>query len=394
MEHSKYNIEIEYFQKNKYGNHVCGDHFVSKKVQNENRVIAVLSDGLGSGIKASVLASITASMALNFTLRHEPIVRTAKTIMATLPEDKYRKISYATFSILDIDSFGEAKVIEYDNPPYLIIRDKEVFTPRKELSILKREKLSDARMYISTFNIKKEDRIIFFSDGVSQSGMGSKTMPLGWSDDVANFVIKIIKNDPYISAKSLAHKIVNKAEQNDGLKLKDDTTCNVIYVRNPRNLLICSGPPYDENRDAQLGDLVKNFKGKKIICGGTTSTIIARELKKEVEVGLYSSDSSLPPASKMEGVDLVTEGILTIGKVAELLEKTDYKGISSKGPAADITEMLLSSDKITFIIGTRINIAHQDPNLPVELEIRRIVIKKIKNILEDKFLKEVELIFI
>jgi len=394
MEHSRYNIEVEYFQKNKHGNHVCGDHFVSKKIQNENRVVAVLSDGLGSGIKASVLASMTASMALHFTLKNEPIVRTAKTIMATLPEDKYRKISYATFSIIDINSFGEAKVIEYDNPNFLIIRDRKVYSPHKEKMIIKREKLSDAKMFISKFNIRKEDRIIFFSDGVSQSGMGSATMPFGWYDKVSDFVINEIEKDPYISAKTLANKIVHRAERNDGLKLKDDTTCNVIYVRNPRNLLVCTGPPYEEDKDKQLADLVKSFDGKKIICGGTTSSIIARELKEEVEVGLDITDRSLPPASKMRGVDLITEGILTIGKVAELLEKTDYKGLYDKGPAADIVRMLLGSDKIDFIVGTRINNAHQDPNLPVELEIRRIVIKKIKRILEDKFLKEVELKFI
>lgn len=394
MEHSRYNIEVEYFQKNKHGNHVCGDHFVSKKVQNENRLVAVLSDGLGSGIKASVLASLTASMALHFTLKNEPILRTAKTIMATLPEDKYRKISYATFSIIDINSFGEAKVIEYDNPTYLIIRDKQVFFPFKEKMVIKREKLNDAKVYTSKFNIKKEDRIIFFSDGISQSGMGSPTMPLGWDDKIADYVIKEIENDPYISAKSLASKIVHRAERNDGFKLKDDSTCNVIYVRNPRNLLICTGPPFMEDKDAQLADYVKSFNGKKIVCGGTTSSIIARELNEEVEVGLISEDPSLPPASKMKGLDLVTEGILTIGKVAELLEETDYKGISSKGPAADIVRILLESDKITFMVGTRINNAHQDPNLPIELEIRRIVIKKIKRLLEDKFLKEVELKFI
>lgn len=394
MQSSIYNIEIEYFQKNKNGNHVCGDHFVSKKVHNENRVVAVLSDGLGSGIKASVLASMTASMALNFTLKHEPIVRTAKTIMSTLPEDKYRKISYATFSILDIDNFGEAQVIEYDNPPYLIIRDQKVFTPPKEMIELKREKLSDARMYVSKFNIKKEDRIIFYSDGVSQSGMGSHNMPFGWNEDVPEFIIDIIKRDPYISARLLAEKIVNRAEMNDGLKLKDDTTCNVIYVRHPRNLLICTGPPFDENKDLQLADIVRGFDGKKIICGGTTSSIISRELKIPIEVGLTSPDPGLPPASKMEGIDLVTEGILTIGKVADILDKTDNKGVRGKGPAADIVKMLLGSDKIKFMVGTRINVAHQDPNLPVELEIRRIVIKRIKHILEDKFLKEVELVFI
>jgi hypothetical protein len=50
----------------------------------------------------------------------------------------------------------------------------------------------------------------------------------------------------------------------------------------------------------------------------------------------------------------------------------------------------MNADVIHFLVGTCVNIAHQDPNLPVELEIRRNVIKKIIRILEEKFLKQVK----
>jgi len=114
-----YYIEIECHQENKFGNKVCGDVFLSRKIKAENKSIAVLSDGLGSGIKANILATMTASMALNFTKINEPITRTAKTIMNTLPVDAERQINYSTFSILSIDSDGETRIVEYDNPQFV-----------------------------------------------------------------------------------------------------------------------------------------------------------------------------------------------------------------------------------------------------------------------------------
>ena len=135
-----------------------------------------------------------------------------------------------------------------------------------------------------------------------------------------------------------------------------------------------------------------DFKGKKVLCGGTTATIISRELQLPLQVSMDITDKELPPLSYMEGIDLITEGILTLSKVERLLTQ----GIpeKSQGPANDLVNLIQNSDKITFIVGTRINVAHQGPNLPVELEIRRNVVKKIKYLLETKFLKDVEITYL
>jgi hypothetical protein len=159
-------------------------------------------------------------------------------------------------------------------------------------------------------------------------------------------------------------------------------------------MLICTGPPYEEHKDKEYGDIVRNFNGIKVLCGATTSDIISRELGKEITDSFEFNDPDLPPVSFMDGVDLITEGILTLSKVAEILRTYSNQTKIGKGPADLIVKYLLDSDEIHLLVGTRINIAHQDPSLPVELEIRRTVVRRIARLLEDKFLKEVEMSFI
>lgn len=385
-------IEVDHSQKSKTGNPVCGDCFMSQKLANEGRIITVLSDGLGSGIKASVLSTMTAVMAMNYTGMNETILQTALSIIHTLPQDMERKISYSTFCIFDIDRSGTAKIIEYETPPVGLFRNGQwIEIPKKKIPV-ERTDLENTFLWVSELQLEKEDRLICFTDGVSQSGMGTPQMPFGWDKEVIPYISGILQQHPGISAKELSGKIVAQAERNDGYTSLDDTSCCVIYPRTPRNLLICTGPPYDEKKDRYLAEKVNEFSGKKILCGGTTANIIARELSLPVTVGLESPDKELPPVSYMEGIDLITEGILTLGKVERLLSQGQCQ--RPYGPAEQMVNLLLNSDRITFIVGTRINTAHQDPNLPMELEIRRNVVKKIKYLLETKYLKNVEISYL
>ncbi len=385
-------IEVDCFQKNKAGNIVCGDSFMSQRLQDEDRIISVLSDGLGSGIKACVLSTMTATMAMNYTAMNESILQTALSIINTLPQDMVRKISYSTFCIFDIDCFGNTKVIEYESPDVCLFRRGEfIEIPKKKIPV-EREDLENTFLWVSEFKLEKEDRLICFSDGVSQSGMGNANMPFGWDQGVKKFIADLVQQHPDLSAQEMARKIILRAERNDNYTLLDDASCCVVYRRIPRNLLICTGPPYDEKKDCYLAETVRDFKGKRVLCGGTTATIISRELKLPLQVSLEITDKELPPLSYMPGIDLITEGILTLSKVERLLTQ----GIPEKshGPAQDLIALLQNSDQIKFIVGTRINVAHQDPNLPVELEIRRNVVKKIKFLLETKFLKDVEISYL
>ncbi len=385
-------LDIHCEQNNHVGEVICGDVFLSRRVREEGRTLVVLSDGMGSGVKANVLASLTASMAINFTIEHREVQKTAEIIMNTLPVCSVRKISYSTFTIIDMEDTGQTTIVEYDNPSCLLLRNNREFDPGWEDLELESERHKGKIIKTCTFVAQKEDRIVFWSDGIIQSGMGTRSFPFGWGRDGAiEYVFRVLKNEPFISASKMSKKVINMAALHDGDKPKDDNSCGVVYFREPRKLLLVSGPPFDERHDLDFALKVRRFNGKKIIAGGTTAEIVARELALEFDVGMESSDPELPPASYVEGINLVTEGILTLGKVARVLENLQNDSNLGNGPADQIVRMLLESDKIHVLNGTRINVAHQDPNLPVELEIRRSVVKRIVNALEEKFLKEVDI---
>ncbi|MFA8436096.1 MAG: SpoIIE family protein phosphatase [Marinifilaceae bacterium] len=388
-------IEVDCQQKSLEGQMICGDVFLSKKIKEEGRTLIVLSDGLGSGVKANVLATLTASMALNYMKVNKDIRKAASIIMNTLPVCSKRKASYSTFTIVEIECDGATRIIRYDNPECILLRGLEVLRPPYEKLIPDGTNNQDKVLYSYKFKAEKEDRIIFFSDGVSNSGMGAPQFPFGWGiQKVEDFIRNQVRRNPYVSGMQLARGVVDRASANYGNHLKDDTSCAVVYFREPRDLLICTGPPYEASRDSQLANRVKEFVGRKIVCGGTTASLLAREFNTPVEMDLNVSDPELPPTSRLKGIDLVTEGILTLGKVIRILEAYGQDSRLQHGPADQIVRLLLESDKIHIINGTSINVAHQDPNLPVELEIRRTVVKKIAKLLEEKFLKEVDLSYI
>jgi sulfur transfer complex TusBCD TusB component (DsrH family) len=390
-----FHIEVEVKQKNHEEERICGDVFLSEKYKEENRMILVLSDGLGHGVKANMLATLTSTMALNFTKEHKEVQTIAEIIMNTLPVDKVRQISYATFTILDIEYSGKVTILEFDNPTAVILRGNKIFQPKWESILLESEKNKGKELKSCSFYPQKEDRIIMVSDGVVQSGLGTQKYPFGWGhENLGEFVKRLVNNDPHISANKLSTKILNIAYQNDNYYAKDDTSCCAIYFREPRSLLICTGPPFDKQQDNVLASKIKDYAGSKIIMGATTADIIARELDYNIQDSFEFEDTDLPPVSYMEGIDLITEGILTLSKVADILVHYNSNYILKKGPADQIVRFLKESDKIHFIIGTRINEAHQDPSLPVELEIRRTVVKRIAKTLEDKFLKEVSMEYI
>ena len=360
-----FHIEVYCSQKNYGEERICGDVYLTKKVQEENRTIVVLSDGMGHGVKANVLATLTATMALNFTLEHKDPEKIAEIIMNTLPVCSERKMSYSTFTVVDIEPDGAVNILEYDNPKTLILRGNTAFHPQWNCIIMQSERNKGKEIKACRFYPQKEDRIIICSDGISQAGMGTQQYPFGWTMEQAEeYALKLISSQPDLSARRLANKIVTMAHKTDGYFSRDDTSCLCIYFREPRKLLVCTGPPYEKEKDRELGELVSGFHGKRIICGATTADIISRELNIPITDSIHFDDPELPPISSMEGIDLVTEGILTLTKVTRILKEYNPSYPLSKGPADRIVSLFRESDDIQFIIGTRINIAHQDPSLP------------------------------
>ena len=388
---SEFYIEVQAKLINHVKEKICGDVFLKKRIKEENRVIAVLSDGLGHGVKANILATLTATMAMNFTIEHRKSEKIADIIMRTLPVCSDRKISYATFTIIDIEANGAVQILEFDNPPALVFRNNKLLKLHKEEIELKNPQHKGKKLFSSVFYPKLKDRIVFCSDGISQSGMGSENFPFGWEKEgIAAYTESLLERDPDISALKLAEKITNKAVLHDNYSPKDDASCASVYFRKPRKLLLVTGPPIDMSFDKELARIVQEYEGSKIISGGSTANLISRELNQKITDSLEFFDDELPPISYMEDIDLITEGILTLNKVWKILTSytTDFK--PGKGPADQIVKLMIESDKIDIIVGTKINEAHQDPNVPVDLEIRRTIAARIAKVLESKLLKMVE----
>lgn len=393
-------IEVDHFQFCKHGQHSPGDVFLSEKNPTDGRTITTLSDGLGSGIKADVLATLTATMATKFVANDIPIKRAAEIIMNTLPVCSERGISYATFTTVDIEPNATVRIMEYDNPPYLLVRQQTALDPIKESTeIIRKDKTTAPRMkamlHYSRYSAEPGDRLIFFSDGVTQSGMGTGAYPFGWgAENAYSFILQTISENPQISARELAKSVVLEASIHDGYMPKDDISCGVVYFRNPRDALVLTGPPIAKESDKEMASIFNMFNGKKIICGGTTANIMSRELNRPISVDMSNLDSEIPPFSTMEGADLVSEGIITLGAVADILENGGNYPASKDNAATRMVEIFRNSDRIYFVVGTKINEAHQDPNMPEGLEIRRNVVKKVASLLEEKFLKETHIQYI
>lgn len=394
MTEEKYFLEVEYFQIYKDKNKVPGDIFISSKSDDE-KIISVLSDGLGSGIKANVLATLSATMASQFIKNNIDIKKSARIIIDTLPICNVRKVGYSTFTVSEINKEGEIRVIEYDNPPFLYFRGAERVQLKPEVYKIGRTDYKEEIIHYYQFRLNFGDRLVFVSDGVTQSGMGREDTPLGWgNENLAAYVEEQLQSNSDLSARELAKKVVIKGLQHDEQKAHDDITCGVIYCRQPRKLLVVSGPPIDPQKDKVMAEKIKSFDGQKIVSGGTTANILSRELNVPVEVDLFTCRSDVPPESTMKGIDLVTEGILTLCKVSRLLEE-GYHGFANEDSAATkMVEILLDNDIIEFLVGTKINEVHQDPTMPVDIEIRRNIIRKIMRLLEEKYMKQTELHFL
>ena len=384
-------IDIDCAQIKKYGQNAYGDYFVSKRFDNQERLLAILSDGLGSGIKANILSCMTATMLIRFIEEDIPIQKAAQIIMDSLPVCQIRKISYATFSAIDCNNDGNVWVVEEGNPSFVLMRqDEELPLEYKEFTS---PKFPDRHLKLYHFKAEVGDRVIFCSDGVTQAGLGSRAYPLGFKrSGLLTFLQETLKMHPSISSTDLSRKVIQKAlsvepEEHAG----DDISCSVLYFRKPRKALIFTGPPYNRLKDREYCLSFGLFNGKKAICGGTTANMIARELKREIINIPTQECGDLPPIAGMDGIDLVTEGILTLTRVADYLEKDE---LNHKDAAGLLINFLLESDMIEFMVGAMLNQAHYDPSLPIEIEVRRTVIKKIKKLLENKYFKQVAINYI
>ncbi|MCI8388339.1 MAG: SpoIIE family protein phosphatase [Clostridiales bacterium] len=373
--------DIGYKSVNHYGEQLCGDH-VDIVEQNENSTVIVLADGLGSGVKASILSTLTSKIISTMMAEGLSLEDCVETIAATLPICSVRGVAYSTFTIVHLVNNNEAEIIEYDNPQVIMLRNGQNYDyPRKEMNI------GGKKIYKSIVKLCENDIFVLMSDGCPHAGLGN-LYDFGWKrDEIVGFMETIA--DVGYTAKTLSTILVDECYKLYGEKPGDDATACVVRIRKrePMNLLF--GPPSNRDDCNRMMSLFFSKEGKHIICGGTTSSIAAKYLGKPIRASLNFEDSDVPPTAELEGVDLVTEGVITVNKVLTyakdyLKDNTTYEQWSLKRDGASMICRLLFEEAtdINFYVGRAVNPAHQNPELPINFNIKMNLVEELSKCLK------------
>lgn len=366
--------EINYASKNKKGEWVCGDSLKIKR--NEKKCVVSVSDGLGSGVKANILSTLTSTMATTMVFNNVPIEEVFVSIISTLPTCKVRKISYSTLAtcLIDYDN-KKCTIFEYEFPLVFYFRDGELLNLK---NIVK--KVANKKLTISEIDIKIGDSIFLMTDGISQAGMGTDLYPFGFGKENIIFKLKnLLRNK--VEHINIVNHMIKLAEKLDRYSKGDDALIAALKIREKRVLTLMVGPPEDEKKDRFVVEKFLSTKGKKVICGGTTGQIVERITGKKIDIDVRTISKNSPPIGYMDGVDLVTEGIITLTQVFRYYEnQTKCIGVGAKR----LIEMLEEADVINILVGRAINPAHQNPLFTHDISLKFRLIKDISKILEKK----------
>ena len=350
-------------QINKKREELCGDsvEFSARA----DLATLVFSDGLGSGVKASILSTLTTRIAIRMLDEGLPLDEVVRTVSETLPICRVRKIAYSTFAMAQLFSEGRAKLVAFDSPPpFLVHRNRTQELPYEECEV------GGKRICDYSFPLRPGDWLGLVSDGVINAGIGG-AYPLGWGwDQVAKYLAGHVHDS--LSAQDLAEKLARVVEELYEGPPGDDVSIAVVKARWRRVVVVFTGPPVNREEDQRIVEALMSSHGKHVVCGGTTASIVARHLGRQVTVDLETGTDAVPAMGRIEGIDLVTEGTLTITKALEIMRRNqphDELKLRVDG-ASCLVVLLRDADEVRILVGRAMNPAHQNPNLPRTLGLK------------------------
>ena len=375
-------VDICWKSFNKNHEELCGDKVEILKTEDSN--IIILADGMGSGVKANILATLTSKILGTMFREGAEIDACVETIARTLPICKEREVAYATFSILQIFQDGEAYLVEYDNPKCVFIRNKKIINYPYQERVIEGKKIREYR-----FHVELNDCFVLMSDGAIWAGE-EETMNYNWEwDDMAAYTLKCTNET--LSAARLAAMLSQVCYDLYGQKPGDDTTVAVTRVIRRQVVNIFTGPPSRKEDDERVVHDFMKQEGRKVICGGTSANVASRVLKREIVTLVKHADPKIPPMATMEGLDLVTEGVLTIGSALDLLHRYEnddfdeafFDALDAENGAAKLAKLLIEEcTDLNLFVGRALNPAHQNSNLPFDLSVRMNLVEQLKDCAE------------
>lgn len=379
-------VDVAYKSLNKFSEVLCGDKVEILQTKDSN--IMILADGMGSGVKANILATLTSKILGTMFLNGATLEECVETIVQTLPICQVRQVAYATFSILQVFHNGDAYLVEFDNPSCIFVRGGRLMPIPQNIREVEGKKINEYR-----FRVQKGDALILMSDGTIHAGVG-QLLNFGWLwDDIAQYAVK--QYGLTISAMRLATAICHACDELYQYRPGDDTTVACMRIINSKPVHLMTGPAKDQSDDEAM---VREFMSgddttKRIVCGGTSATIVSRVLNRPLDVSLDYVDPDIPPIAYMKGLELVTEGVLTLNRVIQLLKRyvknetvsEDFFLELDKPNGASMVAKMLVEDctELHLYVGKAINSAYQNPGLPFDLGIRQNLVEQLKNVVEE-----------
>lgn len=379
-------VDVAYKSLNKFREVLCGDKV--EVLQTEDSNIMILADGMGSGVKANILATMTSKILGTMFLNGATLEECVETIVETLPVCQVRQVAYSTFSILQVFHDGEAYLVEFDNPGCIFIRDGNLVSIPKNTRVIRNKSINEYR-----FRVKKGDALILMSDGTIHAGVG-QLLNFGWLwDDIASYAVKQYRLT--ISAARLAAVLSRACDELYQYQPGDDTTVAVMRIIDRKTVHLMTGPPRKTEDDSCM---VEDFLSgddtvKKIVCGGTSANIVSRVTEKKLSVSLNYNDPDIPPIAYIDGIELVTEGVLTLNKVLKLLRRyvknesvTEefFLELDKPNGASMVAKMIIEDcTELNLYVGKAINSAYQNPGLPFDLGIRQNLVEQLKHVVEE-----------
>lgn len=379
-------VDVAYKSLNKFNEVLCGDKVELLKTEDSN--IMILADGMGSGVKANILATLTSKILGTMFLNGATLEECVETIVETLPICRVRQVAYSTFSILQVFHSGEAYLVEFDNPSCIFIRNGQLVPIPRNIREVQGKKINEYR-----FRVQRGDALILMSDGTVHAGVG-QLLNFGWLwEDIAKYAVK--QYALTISAMRLAAAICQACDELYQYRPGDDTTVACMRIINAKPVHLMTGPAQDPSMDEEMvkGFMSSDDSTKRIVCGGTSATIVSRVLKKKLDVSMDYVDPDIPPIAYMDGIELVTEGVLTLNRVVQLLRRYAknetvsedfFLELDKQNGASMVAKMLIEDcTELHLYVGKAINSAYQNPGLPFDLGIRQNLVEQLKTVVEE-----------
>lgn len=377
-------VDVAYKSLNKFTEILCGDKVEMLRTANSD--ILILADGMGSGVKANILSTLTSKILGTMFLNGATLDECVETIVETLPVCQVRQVAYSTFSILQVFNNGDAYLVEFDNPGCIFIRDGKLVPIPKNIREIEGKKINEFR-----FQVKRGDALVLMSDGTIHAGVG-RLLNFGWMwDDISAYAVKQYATT--VSAVRLATSICHACDELYMFRPGDDTTVAVMRIIDSKPVHLMTGPAKNKDDDLQMvGDFMSDRSAKRVVCGGTSATIVSRVLNKKLDVTLDYVDPDIPPIAYLDGIELVTEGVLTLNRVLQLLRRfvkkesvaEDFFLELDKANGGSMVAKMIIEDctELHLYVGKAINSAYQNPGLPFDLGIRQNLVEQLKNTVE------------